>query len=119
MRKLFAGVLVISMITLCFAIVPSITTANDAFIEDLAMLPLGFTPYEVAWNSDGTRALMVGTDTDSSGDCAYIYDPRTDTWIGLTYTFTSTDYALSACIWAEACYAGTGGWYAPSVGSYS
>ncbi|MCK4757052.1 MAG: hypothetical protein KAS67_01230, partial [Thermoplasmata archaeon] len=56
---------------------------------------------DVAWNTAGTLALVVGTDSNANGQNAAWYYPDVNTWTYLTNYPYAAGYTLNACEWCE------------------
>ena len=75
LKKLSVTIVVITMVSIGFGNIIS-DNAQGAFINNLSGTGLigGFSSYDVAWNDDGTMAVVAGHEI-GNGQNAYAYFP--------------------------------------------
>ncbi|MCK5310026.1 MAG: hypothetical protein KAJ64_05205 [Thermoplasmata archaeon] len=82
LKKSFAIATVVAMLSVSFAVGVSISVqGGTSFLEstDVPWL-IEFTPNDIAWDSSGSVAIVVGTNSSAPGTNAYVYDYKGDAW---------------------------------------
>ncbi|MCK5037836.1 MAG: hypothetical protein KAS16_01945 [Thermoplasmata archaeon] len=84
-KQVISILLVASIMCASIAIVSQNVSSLDVggdIISNLASLPNGVKINDVAWNTNGSMAMAVGSN-DTGGSNAFWYYPKNDTWVGL------------------------------------
>ncbi len=101
MKTKFAVLAIVAaMVCLSLANVSPSVGAGDVggdVVRELLSTPPGITVNDVAWNSDGTRALVVGFDSNGDGRNAAWYIPELNTWSYVANYPYPAGYTLNSC----------------------
>ncbi len=103
-QKLAVMAMVTAMVCLSLVNVSPSASAGDvggSVVQDIISSPVGIIMNDVAWNADGSMALVVGMDSNGNGEAAAWYNPATDTWTYITSAAYPVGYTLTACEWCE------------------